>query len=68
MEMTSTWNLYEDENYLIMTGSVAKSDSDVYIFTILFQDNGEGIFDILYEEVGDIKKGIYPKNIIPYEY
>jgi hypothetical protein len=67
-EMNSTWNLYEDDDYLIMTGSVAKSDYDVYMFTILFLDKGEGVFEIVYEEVGDLRIGSYPKYIIPYEY
>lgn len=67
-EMTSTWNLYEDGSYLIMTGSVAKTDKDIYIFTILFQDKEIGVYDIVYEEVGRKKIGSYPKDIIPYKY
>lgn len=65
-EMTSTWNLYEDKNYLIMTGSVAKSDKDIYIFTMVFDNKNNGTFEIVYEEVDNIKSGNYPKNIIPY--
>ena len=67
-EMTSTWNLYEDDSYIIMTGSVAKTNTDIYIFTILFQDKGDGVFDIVYEEVGNKKIGSYPKDIIPFNY
>ncbi len=67
-EITETWNLYEDQNYLIMTGSVAKTDDEIYIFTIVYNDRKNGNFKIVYEEIGNDKSGKYPEDIIPFNY
>lgn len=64
-EMTTTWRLYHDKNYLIITGSVAKSDNDIYMFVIVYQWKNEG-WEIVYTEIGDTKVGVYPENIIPF--
>lgn len=67
-EITETWNLYEDQNYLIMTGSVAKTDDEIYIFTIVFNDRKNGNFEMVYVEIGENKSGKYPENIFPFDY
>lgn len=63
-ENAETWRTYSDNNYFILTGSVAKTDNDIYIFTSVYKGIGNG-FELIYAQVGDKKYGQYPENIIP---
>ena len=65
-EIQDTWRLYEDKEYFIFTGTVAKADKDYYIFLIVLQNLGEGDYEFIFEQIGrEITLGEYPSNIIP---
>ena len=64
-EIKENWNVYEDKGFVILTGSIAKTDNDIYVFTIVYKDQSEGLFDNVYKQIGNKKTGNYPTNIIP---
>lgn len=67
-EVKNTWRVYNDSNYIIIIGSVAKSDTDVYVFSTVFSDDGDGQFNLVFQKIGkDILFGEYPKKLIPYK-
>ena len=65
-EITDTWSVFEDKGYFIVTGSVAKTDNDIYIFCDVYEELGGGRFELLFNQIANDKAhGEYPKNIIP---
>lgn len=64
-EIKENWTLYEDKSFLISTGSVAKTEEDIYVFTLVYKDHGEGEFSVIYWQIGQEKEGEYPDDIIP---
>ena len=64
-EIKENWNIYEDKEFVIITGSVAKEDNDIYMFTIVLEDADSGKFHSKYIQIGSDISGTYPRNIIP---
>ena len=64
-EIKENWNIYEDNGFVIFTGSVAKTDKDIFVFTLVYKNEGGVKFNLVYEQIGKEKKGKYPDNIIP---
>ena len=60
-DMRSTWNVYEDKDYDIVTGSVAKTDSDIFMFLLVHDRKGGPVF----QAIGERSDGQYPAGIIP---
>ena len=59
-ENQKSWSLYEDKDYIIVTGTASRSKTDYEIFTILILKG-----DIVYVGIGADEMGEYPKDIIP---
>ena len=64
-ETKKTWNVYEDNGYLILTGGLAKTD-EIYMFAFVYKEEETLIFTPVYAQIGQEKKGTYPEKIIPY--
>lgn len=65
IEIKENWNVYEDKDFFILTGSVARTDEEVHVFTLVYKDQGEGKFSLVYIQIGEKKEGKYPEDIIP---
>lgn len=67
-EVKNTWRVYNDTNYIIIVGSVAKNDNEAHIFCAVFSDDKKGKFNMVFQKIGkEIFFGKYPKNVIPYK-
>ena len=66
-ECQENWRVFDDLGHLVFTGSVAKSDTEVYLFTWVIEKN-EGDLNTIFLQIGDsIEKGSeYPKSLLPY--
>lgn len=55
------WSLYEDKDYIIVTGTASRTKTDYEFFTLLILKG-----EIVYAGIGNDEMGEYPKDIIPY--
>lgn len=55
------WSLYEDKEYIIVTGTAGRTKTDYEFFTLLILKG-----EIVYVGIGADEMGEYPKDIIPF--
>lgn len=60
-ENQESWSLYEDKEYIIVTGTAGRTKTDYEFFTLLILKG-----EIIYVGIGADEMGEYPKDIIPF--
>lgn len=65
-EIQSNWKIFEDLNFVIFCGSVAKSDIEICVFVWVLKES-KGRYDTVYLQIGEkVEEGSeYPASIVP---
>ena len=64
-EIKENWKIYEDKEFIIFIGSIAKTDNEIYVFTLVYENLNEGKYDLIYKQIGEKIVGKYPNKILP---